>query len=78
MPSLVLDPSFPSTTAVSSERAPAEASDDIVGVDDLGDTQQSTPIRGGVASDYSENEGGKGDSGGVQKKLGAGGVDEDL
>ena len=53
LPSLVLDPSFPSPAAVSSERAPAaeaserapaEASDDIVGVDDQEDTQQSTPI----------------------------------
>ena len=74
LPSLVLDPSFPSPAAVSSERAPAaeaserapaEASDDIVGVDDQEDTQQSTPIRGGVASDDSENEGGRGDSGGA-------------
>ena len=74
MPSLVLDPSFPSTAAVSSERAPAseaserapaEASDDIVGVDDQEDTQQSTPIRGGVANDDRENEGGRGDSGGA-------------
>ena len=69
-PTLVLDPSFSSSAAVTntaataatgSESAPAEASDEFVGGDHRGDTQ-STPLGCADGSDGSENEGGRGDS----------------
>ena len=70
-PTLVRDLSFYSisaavtnanaTAATGSESAPAEASDEIIGGDNQGDTQ-STIIGGADGSDGSENEGGKGDS----------------
>jgi hypothetical protein len=53
-PTLVQDPS--------SESAPAEASDEIVGGGHQGDAR-SSPVGGADGSDGSENEGGRGDSG---------------